>query len=1071
MDGDEGEISEERAKGRKRNWLPRLGLSLLGLVAIITALVWFSREEIADDFIAAQLEELGLPASYDIERIGGTRQVLTNIVIGDPGRPDMTIERVEIRIVYRWGTPRVGRITLTRPRLYGSYRGGELSFGSLDRVLFRDTGEPAGLPELDITLNDGRALIETDFGPVGVKANGQGPIDNGFSGIIAATAPELEGGGCALRGATLYGTIVTDSGRPRFEGPVRFADLSCLDSDVRIRSAAIQLEAVIDEDFGGIEADSRFSSDALASNAGQIAGSNGTLRAIWRDGRVNARYNIAARGLATEQADMALITVEGALRSLSDFDRLQIEAEIEGNGVRLGEGLDRTLASFASNTQGTLFEPILRRIRARLAAEGRGSALAANLTYRQTDGVTSIVLPQAILRGGSGDTLLSISRGQYSSAGTGTPRFSGNVSTGGQGLPRIVGRVERGPGGDMLLRLRMAEYSADGASLAVPELLVTQREAGSIAFAGRALASGPLPGGSTRNLLVPISGTWSSGGGLALWRECIEVRFDRLVYADLALERRGLTLCPQRGEAIVRNGAAGLRIAAGAPSLDVAGLLGETLIAIRSGPVGFAWPGTLSARSLDIALGPAATATRFHISNLDAELDGEEIAGTFEDADVFLDAVPLDVLDASGDWRYAGGRLTLENGTFRLEDREEPDRFYPVFARNASLSLEDNLITADAALREDETDRFVTTLDIVHDLETGTGLADLEVPGLLFDESLQPADLTRLALGVVANVRGVVTGTGRIAWNATGVTSTGSFSSEDLDFAAAFGPVQGASGTVEFVDLFGLTTAPGQRIRVASVNPGIEVTDGEVVFSLRDGELLTVEGAMWPFMGGTLTLREVNLNLGISEERRYVFEISGLDAGVFVDQLGLGNISATGIFDGSVPIIFDVTGTGRIEGGTLLSRPPGGNVSYVGELTYEDLSPIANFAFDALRWLDYTQMRILMDGNLTGELVTRVRFDGVTQGAGARSNFITRRIASLPIRFNVNISASFYQLITSIRAMYDPAFVRDPRELGLVSDDGTRLRPQVVVEPDDIEPAETIPDEPSIQTPASENTP
>jgi hypothetical protein len=283
--------------------------------------------------------------------------------------------------------------------------------------------------------------------------------------------------------------------------------------------------------------------------------------------------------------------------------------------------------------------------------------------------------------------------------------------------------------------------------------------------------------------------------------------------------------------------------------------------------------------------------------------------------------------------------------------------------------------------------------------------------------------------------------------------------------------VKGASGTIEFTDLLNLTTAPGQTIRVASVNPGVEVFDGEVGFALQNGELLAVSGGTWPFMGGQLILRDVDLNLGVSEERRYIFEIVGLDAGTFVTEMELENITATGLFDGTVPIVFDERGNGRIDTGVLISRPPGGTVSYVGGLTYEDLSPIANFAFDALKSLDYSQMRVIMEGPLTGEIVTRVRFDGIRQGEGAKSNFVTKRLASLPLQFRINIKAQFYQLLNNLKSLYDPASVRDPRSLGLLSDDGTRLlrrsitgaEAEPIIDPDDI-----IPDEIPIQEQESE---
>ena len=486
--------------------------------------------------------------------------------------------------------------------------------------------------------------------------------------------------------------------------------------------------------------------------------------------------------------------------------------------------------------------------------------------------------------------------------------------------------------------------------------------------------------------------------------------------------------------------------------------------------MGFAYPGALSARAVDVSLGPPATASTFRISNLTATF-GRDIAGKFDGADIRLFAVPMNLENTSGNWRYAGGVLSVSDGDFRLVDREAVPRFNPLVANGGTLTLRDNLIRANATLREPTSGREVTDVAIVHNLGNGVGHADLTVDGLLFDDQLQPDTLTPRAKGVVANVAGTVRGTGRIDWNERGTTSYGSFSSDNLDFAAAFGPVKGASGTVEFVDLIGLTTAPNQRIRIASVNPGIEVTDGEVTFSLRNGQILDVGGATWPFMGGTLTLRGTTLNLGTSEERRYVFEIEGLQAAEFVQKMELPNISATGTFDGTLPIIFDTSGNGRIEGGLLIARPPGGNISYIGELTREDLGTMANFAFDALRSLDYQQMSVAMDGNLTGEIVTRVRFDGVKQGAGAKRNFITKRFENLPIRFNINIRAPFYSLITSLKAMYDPASTRDPRDVGLLDREGNVIRREVSPPPPAIKPDDIIPDQPPVQTSESEKKP
>ncbi len=323
---------------------------------------------------------------------------------------------------------------------------------------------------------------------------------------------------------------------------------------------------------------------------------------------------------------------------------------------------------------------------------------------------------------------------------------------------------------------------------------------------------------------------------------------------------------------------------------------------------------------------------------------------------------------------------------------------------------------------------------------------------------MQPDTLTPLALGVIANARGLVHGKGRIDWDPRQVTSTGSFATDKLDFAAAFGPVEGLSGTVTFTDLLGMVTAPAQKFKIASVNPGIEVNDGEIVFEMQPGNVLKLEGGYWPYLDGSLVLDPTTMTIGTAETRRLTFHVEGFDAAKFISRMNMGNISATGIFDGALPMVFDENG-GRIEKGRLVSRPPGGNVSYVGQLTYQDMSFMANFAFDALKSIDYRQMRIDMDGSLQGEMVTKVSFEGIRQGKTARRNFITNQIAKLPIQFNINLRAPFFKMVSSFRSLYDPTYVLDPRTLGLVGADGKALAP-----------GQSAP-QPAVQPPVSGTTP
>ena len=111
---------------------------------------------------------------------------------------------------------------------------------------------------------------------------------------------------------------------------------------------------------------------------------------------------------------------------------------------------------------------------------------------------------------------------------------------------------------------------------------------------------------------------------------------------------------------------------------------------------------------------------------------------------------------------------------------------------------------------------------------------------------------------------------------------------------------------------------------------------------------MKIERGEWPFMGGRLILEETVLNFGHPSAKRLTFEVVGLDAHAFVQSLGFKELDATGTFDGVLPMIFDENG-GRIVGGRLDSRPPGGSLVYNGVVNKADLGTMGNIAFNALQ--------------------------------------------------------------------------------------------------------------------------
>ncbi|WP_226016699.1 YdbH domain-containing protein [Novosphingobium sp. FKTRR1] len=1031
----------------------RAALAAGSIVLLALGGVWLARNTIATRVIDANLADLDLPATYQIESIGPGVEVLRNVVIGDPRHPDLTIARLELRPAYGFAGPRIGRLRIDGARLFGSHLGGKLSFGTLDKVLFAPSTAPFRLPDWQVELNDARGLIGSDLGRLAFKAEGQGNLRNGFAGQLGLLVPESRVGGCRTGRVSYYGQVSISDERPRIAGPLRTGELRCPAAGLVLSGGQADLALLADKDLKGLAIDARGQTGALSVGDTRVAALTLATGLAWRNDALGGRVSLRAERVSQPQATLAALSLDGGVHVRDGFSNVQLRGTVAGEDVRHGAAIARMLNNATAAASGTLIAPVLAQAHGALTREEVGSRLSGEFVWKSGNavvdrGVTgsgwSLAMPDLVLRARGGQRLLSASRLQVA-GGAGLPlRLAGQFASGGRGLPQVFGRFDRGEQGvGTVLRARLEPYGSDTDRIGIPDLTVRSAADGSATLSGSAQASGAFPGGTVERLNLPLEATISRQGDWSLWSRCVTPAFEQLTMASLVLTRQALTLCPQGADAaIVRGGTGGLRIGGRLPALTLTGRLGESPLAVAGGPLAFGYgngAGRLNAQALGITIGSGENLNRLHLDTFDAQA-GKDVSGQFTGADARFAAVPADVAKGTGRWRLADGRLTVSDAVFDLTDRQKVARFEPLHAKDATLTLADNRIDADARLFAPKTGGEVVHATIHHDAITKAGHADIAVDGLKFEDrkdnaGLQPADLSKLALGVVANANGTVTGKGRIDWKGDKLTSSGRFATTGLDLAAAFGPVKGLSGALDFTDLIGLVTAPHQVVRVASVNPGIEVNDGTVDLQLLPDQVVVLNDARWPFLGGRLSLKPAVLHLAQTEVRRFTLVIDKLDAARFLERMDLSNLSATGVFDGQLPLEFDGD-KGRIVGGNLVSRAPGGTVAYVGALTYKDLSPMANYAFAALKSMDYRTMIITMQGDLAGEIVTNVKFSGIKQGSAASKNFLTRQVANLPIQFNVNIRAPFLQLITSLKSMYDPASVRDPRTLGLISPRG-----------------------------------
>lgn len=1001
----------------KKRWLTA------GAVIILVAGVWIAREPIADEFIRDQLDSRGVPARYTIDRIGFRSEILSDIVIGDPKRPDLTAKRVEVLLGYGWGGPYVSGIHADGVRLYGRFVDGRLSFGSLDKFRDPESKDPFALPDLSTVLRDARARVETPWGDIGAALNGGGNLRRDFTGKLALVAPRIAAAGCSGENVSFYGTVLVRNVRPQLVGPLRGRSLACPDAGVSASSPQIALDLSLSEDLQS------WKGKADASIAQLVAG---PLQAD--------RLGVLARFAGTSvKTDLDIDADMARLRG-TDFAAATVDLDAKGSvgsaapkfDGRIGFGrasgsaeLRRSIAESARGLTATPIGPVAAKAMdalSRVLADASGSAGFAIAGEGPTARIDLIAPELTSASGarfvGSADSRIGYLYGADEPAVIATGRWS----IAGGDLPSGTLSIDRSVEGKVTGLASLDPYSAGTARLALTPVRFSGGAGGLMRFATAATLSGPLAGGRVERLTVPLRGYLAPTGALALDGGCSRVAADRIAISGFRLGRSAIDLCSRPGAPLLSAGPGGVRGDIRIPGIALRGSSGSSPFSLKSGPANIdlsamRW----SLARADIRLGEGESATRFAADSLTGRATPQGMAGDLRGASGKIGAVPLDMSEIAGQWRFANGALTLDGG-LRLTDAAPDPRFFPLVSNDANLRFANGIIEAKAGFNEQKTGTKILDTLIRHRLADSSGSADLTVKELRFNEAFQPDQLTSLALGVVANVRGSVVGDGRIEWTADGVTSRGTFATADASLAAAFGPVTGLTTTISFDDLIGLRTAPGQIAKIREVNPGIPVLDGQIEYRLLGDNRVRVEGGSWPFGGGKLLLHPTTLDFSAENARRLSFDIVGVDAAVFLQSFGFDNINATGVFDGTLPVEFDGLG-GRIVGGRIDSRGGGGTLAYVGELSNRNLGTIANFAFGALRSLKYDDLTIILNGDLDGEMVTDIRFGGVGQGEGATRNFLTNQVAKLPLVFNVKIRAPFRQLLTSAKGFYDPSLL------------------------------------------------
>ncbi|WP_372706139.1 YdbH domain-containing protein [Brevundimonas sp.] len=896
------------------------------VLLVLMAALYLNRRAAARQALTGWLDRQGIQSDVRIERLE-LDSLIASVRIGDPRDPDVVVERVELDYVIGapWSKAGLGlspsRIRLVRPVARATWRDGELSFGSLDPLIERFTGQP---PRPDsrgplVLVEDATLRLQSGYGAALIR--GDARVDDGKLVRLVARMPATNlrsgdgsaralsanldltttGDRVAARGAASAGAIQWpglggQNLRLTFAADLPYPDLKTRKGDGLVRLTAIILGERLS--FGGATlrdgvANARFE--------GRTAGWIETFRI---DGTTEAKTRAGAVGGNGFDASGLTARLTGT-RTLIARDADGLSWRLDG-GTRIGAtrvtgaGLSGSDVVLASN---------------RLTVGGRGAAVEAagpvgatarrlmwnalSLSDARSVLDLDLVVDGGIRMGATGS--LRAARGAW-------PLFGPAAR---DDLPELV-EMKRALGAFAVDAPAFAVVAGDGGTrvtLTRPATLrpanggvLTLRPAAGPIFAA---ARGQAGGGALSLTATRGRGLPEAAFAIADWRvtpDGFTAALDGRAALDFGLAR-GIAL-DTRGW--LTSSRAGVRyIGARCVSLTVARLeLGENDVTALSGEF--------------------CPVERPLVSIADGRWRAD---GTLRGVDATAPFLALRVRDTSGALTATGGPggigLDARIATAMVEDATRPLRFNPVTANGTARLAGENWSGSFDLARNGA---GLGRLDLAHDGRTGTGGITIDAPSVVFaDGGLQPADLSPLAGDVVGSpATGSVAFQGRVDWAAESEgSSSGRLTIPGLDFVSAAGPVKGLRGAIDFTSLAPLITDPDQRLTADRLETFAPLTDVAVTFGL-DKAGVTVGGGTVALAGGTVRVEPFTLPLDRSQSFSGVIVLDKVQLGEVIAGSGFGdNVILDAVVSGHLPFTSDPERGIRIAAGSLQAIQPG----------------------------------------------------------------------------------------------------------------------------------------------------
>src|SRR3990170_3744437 len=377
-------VARRNGSGRERGDAPggaavrrrRLRNALIAIVVVVIvalASLWSARRPIASNVLANEMEKRGVQATYKLDRVGLRTQEISNIVIGDPARPELTARYAQVQMRILWnGSVEVYRIYARGVRLRGRLIPGRVSWGQVDKLLPPPSGKPFRFPDVTVDLADTTVALTSRYGALGIAVQGVGNLTGGFKGRLAAASPRLVPGKCALVGMRASLALEIRARRPHAVGPLDAARFDSPQSRIAMVAPRMELDTWFSEAFASFEGKGRMAVRSLTAGDNGLAALNGNLTFIGTPEAARGDVNLAAQRarLGNIYADRTRLKGKYLLGAATGV--VALVADYEANSAALDPSVTAGFTGPLQSARSTPLGPIATSIANEITRTSRG---------------------------------------------------------------------------------------------------------------------------------------------------------------------------------------------------------------------------------------------------------------------------------------------------------------------------------------------------------------------------------------------------------------------------------------------------------------------------------------------------------------------------------------------------------------------------------------------------------------------------------------------------------------------------------------------------------------------------